>query len=148
MTLVFRVQKELDKTYLAIDYGSRRIGLAKSDPSGTIASALVTIEVKSLNEGVKKVVEVIEKHKPNAVVIGYPLLASGEMSLKCLEVDEFVDKIADLYKGEIYKVDESWTSAEAQDVIHAHGKRAGKKKARLDRIAAVIILQRFLDGEK
>jgi len=139
---------EIDKTYLAIDYGSRRIGLAKSDPSGTIASALVTIEVKSLNEGVKKVVEVIEKHKPNAVVIGYPLLASGEMSLKCLEVDEFVDKIADLYKGEIYKVDESWTSAEAQDVIHAHGKRAGKKKARLDRIAAVIILQRFLDGEK
>ncbi len=142
------MQKELDKTYLAIDYGTRRIGLAKSDPSGTIASALFTIEIKSMNEAVKKIVEVIEKYEPNAVVIGYPLLASGEKSKKCLEVDEFIDKIADLYKGEIHKVDESWSSAEAQDVIHAHGKRVGKKKERLDRIAAVIILQRFLDGER
>ena len=137
-----------DKTYLSIDYGSRRIGLAKSDPTGTIASALSTIEVKSMNEAVKKIVEIIEKYKPNAVVIGYPLLASGEKSRKCLEVDEFVDKIAESYKGSIHKVDESWSSAEAQDVIHAHGKKAGKKKERLDRIAAVIILQRFLNGER
>ena len=122
--------------------------MAKSDPSGTIASALGTIEIKSMNEAVKKVVEVIEKYEPDAVVIGYPLLASGEKSRKCFEVDEFVDKIADLYKGEIHKVDESWSSAEAQDVIHAHGKKAGKKKERLDRIAAVIILQRFLNGER
>lgn len=142
------MQRELNKTYLAIDYGSRRIGLAKSDPSGTIASALGTIEVKSLNEAVKKVVEAIVKYDPNAVVIGYPLLASGEKSRKCLEVDEFVDKIAESYKGEIHKVDESWSSEEAQDVVHAHGKKAGKKKERLDRIAAVIILQRFLNGER
>jgi len=101
-----------------------------------------------MNEAVKKVVEVIEKYEPNAVVIGYPLLASGEKSRKCLEVDEFVDKIADLYKGEIHKVDESWSSEEAQDVIHVHGKKAGKNKERLDRIAAVIILQRFLNGER
>ncbi len=139
------MQESLDKTYLAIDYGSRRIGLAKSDPSGTIASALVTIEVKSMAEAVKKVVEVIEKYEPNAVVIGYPLLASGEKSRKCLEVDEFAAKIADLYKGEIHKVDESWSTAEAQDVIHAHGKKAGQDKKRLDRLAAVIILQRFLN---
>jgi putative Holliday junction resolvase len=142
------VQKEFDKTYLAIDYGSRRIGRAKSDPTGTIASALVTIEVKSMNEAVKKVVEIIEKYEPNAVVIGYPLLSSGEKSRKCLEVDEFAERIAESYKGAIHKVDESWSSAEAQDVIHAHGKRVGKKKDRLDRIAAVIILQRFLDGER
>ena len=140
--------KSFDKAYLAIDYGSRRIGLAKSDPSGTIASALETIEVRSINEAVKKVTEFIEKYEPNGIVIGYPLMTSGEKSRKCLEVDEFVNKIADSYKGEIHKVDESWSSAEAQDVIHAHVKRAGKKKKRLDRIAAVIILQRFLNGER
>ncbi len=142
------MQKSLGETYLAIDYGSRRIGLAKSDPSGTIASALETLEVKSMNEAVKKVVEVIEKYEPNAVVIGYPLLSSGDKSRKCLEGYEFADRIADLYRGEIHKVDESWASKEAQDVVHLHGKRAGKKKARLDRIAAVIILQRFLNGEQ
>ncbi len=92
--------------------------------------------------------EFVNEYEPNAVVIGYPLLASGEKSRKCLEVDEFAAKIAESYEGEIHKVDESWSSAEAQDVIHAHGKRAGIKKARLDRIAAVIILQRFLNGER
>lgn len=142
------MQNQLDKTYLCIDYGNRRIGLAKSDPTGTIASAVGTIEIKSMNEAVKKVVEAIVKYEPNAVVVGYPLLASGEKSKKCLEVDEFVEKIAESYNGEIYKVDESFSSMEAQDVIHAHGKRAGKKKERLDRIAAVIILQRFLNGER
>lgn len=137
--------KSLDKTYLAIDYGSRRIGLAKSDPTGTIASALKTIEVKSMADAVKKVLEIVKEYEPNGIVIGYPLLASGEKSRKCFEVDEFGDRIADLYKGEIHKVDESWSSQEAAGIVHAHGKKAGKDKKRLDRLAAVIILQRFLN---
>jgi len=142
------VPKSFDRTYLAIDYGERRIGLAKSDPTGTIASALKTIEVKSMSDAVKKVGEEIKEYEPNGVVVGYPLLESGEKSQKCLEVDDFVEKLADVYKGEILKVDESWSSVEAADIVHAHGKKAGRNKQRLDRLAAVIILQRFLDGEK
>ena len=142
------MQNSLDKTYLAIDYGTKRIGLAKSDPTGTIASALKTIEVKSMTDAVKKVLEIVKEYEPMSIVIGYPLRASGEKSAKCLEVDEFVLKLAELYKGEIHKVDESWSSMEAADIVHAHGKKAGKDKARLDRLAAVIILQRFLNDER
>ena len=142
------MQNSLDKTYLAIDYGTKRIGLAKSDPTGTIASALKTIEVKSMTDAVKKVLEIVKEYEPMSIVIGYPLRASGEKSQKCLEVDEFVLKLAELYKGEIHKVDESWSSMEAADIVHAHGKKAGKDKARLDRLAAVIILQRFLNDER
>lgn len=135
----------MDRTYLAIDYGTRRIGLAKSDPTGTIASALETIEIKSMQEAVKKVLEFVKEYEPNGLVIGYPLMESGEKSQKCLEVDEFAQMIAEIYKGEIHKIDERWTSEEAADIIHAHGKRTGKDKKRLDRLAAVIILQRFLN---
>ena len=136
-----------NRSFLSIDYGERRIGLAKSDPSGTIASALVTIEVSSMAEAVKKIAEKISELEPDGLVIGYPLLVSGDKSATCLVIDEMVEKLAEVYAGPIHKVDERWSSSEAADIIHAHGKKTGQDKGRLDRLAAVIILQRFLDGE-
>ena len=136
-----------NRRFLGIDYGERRIGLAKSDPSGTIASALITIEVSSMAEAVKKIAEKISEIEPDGIVIGYPLHISGEKSEKCLEVDKYVEKLEEIYKKPIHKVDERWSSAEAADVVHAHGKKIGQDKGRIDRLAAVIILQRFLDGE-
>jgi putative Holliday junction resolvase len=134
-----------DRTYIAVDYGRRRVGLAKSDPTGLIASALATFEVKSLRQAVDRVRAVIEEHKPAGLVIGWPLLASGDRGDMCDEIDIFVRELEPYYSGPVYRVDESGTSEEAADVIHAHGKRLGRKKKPVDRIAAVIILQRFLD---
>lgn len=139
------MSESTDKTILAIDYGDRRIGLAKSDPTGMISSALDTIEVRSFDDAVKKISEQIEIYMPQEIVIGYPLLKSGDKSAKCIQVDKFVLRIAEKYKKPIHKVDESYSSEEAQGVIHAHGKKAGKKKKRVDKLAAAIILQRYLD---
>lgn len=136
-----------NRRFLSIDYGERRIGLAKSDPSGTIASALITIEVSSMAEAVKKIAEKISEIEPDGIVIGYPLLMSGDKSETCLVIDDLVEKLAEVYDGPIHKVDERWSSTEAADIVHAHGKKAGQDKGRIDRLAAVIILQRFLDGE-
>ena len=136
-----------NRRFLSIDYGERRIGLAKSDPSGTIASALITIEVSSMVEAVKKIAEKIGEIEPDGIVIGYPLLMSGDKSEKCLVIDKFAEKLAEIYDRPIHKVDERWSSTEAADIIHAHGKKTGQDKGRIDRLAAVIILQRFLDGE-
>ncbi|MCK4371847.1 MAG: Holliday junction resolvase RuvX [candidate division Zixibacteria bacterium] len=132
-------------TYLAIDYGRRRIGLAKSDPTGLIASALTTLEVKSVSHALELLGPILEEYSPDGLVIGYPLLASGDRSDLCVEIDRFVEKLAGIYSGPIYKVDERYSSVEAADIIHAHGKKVGQDKKRLDRLAAVIILQRFLD---
>ncbi len=136
-----------NRRFLSIDYGERRIGLAISDPSGTIASALITLEIKSMAEALEKVTEKIHENQPDGVVIGYPLHTSGEKSEKCLEVDKFVEKLKETYNKPIHKVDERWSSTEAADIVHAHGKKIGQDKGRIDRLAAVIILQRFLDGE-
>jgi len=140
------VNQTADKTVIAIDYGSRRIGLAKSDPLGVIASALQTLEVRSDEKAVKAMEKIIHEYQPTALVIGYPLLASGDRSDKCDEVDHFVEKLKRVFSGPIFKVDEHASSVEASSVIHAHGKRIGKDKKRVDRLAAVIILQRYLDG--
>ena len=136
-----------NRRFLSIDYGERRSGLAKSDPSGTIASALITIEVSSMAEAVKKIAEKISEIGPDGIVIGYPLLMSGDKSETCLVIDDLVEKLAEVYDGPIHKVDERWSSTEAADIVHAHGKKTGKDKGRIDRLAAVIILQRFLDEE-
>lgn len=134
-----------DRTFIAIDYGSRRIGLAKSDPMGMIASSLTTLEVSSDADALKRLEQVISEYEPNALVIGYPLLQSGDKSAKCLEIDGFVERLKKIFSGPIHRVDEQYTSQEAADIIHAHGKKVGQDKRRLDRLAAVVILQRFLD---
>jgi len=133
------------RTFIGIDYGTRRIGLARSDPTGLIASALETIEVRSITDAVQQVSEVIGRHQPDGLVIGYPLHMSGDKSAKCLEIDSFIRKLSAQYAGPIHREDERFSSSEAADIIHAHGKKVGQDKKRVDRLAAVIILQRFLD---
>lgn len=135
-----------DRTFIGIDYGARRIGLAKSDPTGLIASVLTTIEVTSNRNAVDKISKIIEEYQPTGLVVGYPLSLSGEKSRKCLEVDRFIEQLGKIFTGPIHKIDERLSTVEAGHVIHAHGKKVGQDKKRLDRIAAVLILQRFLDG--
>ena len=138
---------EYNRTYLAIDYGKRRIGLAKSDPLGVIASALGTLEIRSRADAVTQLRRVIEEYQPNALVIGYPVLSSGDRSPMCEEIDLFLGDLATFWHGPVHKVDEDYSSSEATDMIHAHGKRVGKDKGRVDRLAAVVILRRFLDEQ-
>jgi putative holliday junction resolvase len=136
---------DYSRTFLGVDFGTRRIGIAKSDPTGLIASALETLEVRSMKDAVEKTVALLKEYEPVGLVVGYPLLASGDRSAKCDEIDNFIAKVTRVFPIDVYKVDERYTSQEAAGVIHAHGQRTGKDKKRIDRIAAVIILQRFLD---
>ncbi len=138
---------EYDKTFIGIDYGERRIGLAKSDPTGLIASALTTIEINSQRDAIAQLENIFAEYQPNGLVIGYPTHQSGDKSKICLQIDKFIEKLSKIYNGEIFKVDEKYSSKEAISIIHAHGKKIGQDKKRIDRLAAVIILQRFLDEE-
>lgn len=136
-----------DKTLLGIDYGERRIGIAKCDSMGTISFALTTLEVRSQKQALEKLHDLITEYEPVGLVIGYPLLASGDKSEKCLTIDRFIVKLQAIFPGPIYRVDERYSSVEAAGIIHAHGKKVGQDKRRIDRLAAVIILQRYLDEQ-
>lgn len=137
-----------DMAYLALDYGTRRIGVAKSDPTGLIASAITTLEVRSQKDALSRIEALLDEYQPAGVVVGYPIHDDGSVSEKCAEIDRFIGKLEAVFAGPIYRQDERMSSIEAQSVIHAHGKRSGKDKARIDRIAAVLILQRFLDERR
>ena len=139
------VNSQYNRTFLAIDYGKRRIGLAKSDPLGVIASALETIEIRSRRDAVAKIRSIIDEFQPNALVIGYPVLASGDRSPMCDEIDLFLSELSESWKGLVHKVDEDYSSIEAAGMIRAQGKRVGKDKGKVDRMAAVVILRRYLD---
>lgn len=134
-----------DKTFIGIDYGERRIGIAKSDPTGLIASPIETLEVRSAKEALDKLNGIIDEFSPDGIVVGYPLHDSGDRTDKCRDIDAFVELLRERYDGPIFRVDERYSSQEATEIIHAHGKRVGQDKKRVDRLAAVIILQRFLD---
>ncbi|MEW5995398.1 MAG: Holliday junction resolvase RuvX [Candidatus Zixiibacteriota bacterium] len=137
-----------NRTVLAIDYGAKRIGLARSDPTGTIATALTTLEVSSDRDALKQLSKIIDEIEPTALIIGYPISLSGRQGPACRKVDEFIKQLESIYNGPIHKVDERLTSVAAQRVIHEHGRKSGQDKKRVDRLAAVLILQQFLDSEK
>lgn len=139
------MSEKYDKTFLGIDYGERRIGLAKSDPTGMIATALKTLEVISPRDAVRQVAQAIQEFEPNGLVVGYPLNIEGKKTQKCLEIDKFINKLQAVYSGPIHREDERHSSEDAADIIHKHGKRTGRDKGRIDRLAAVIFLQHFLD---
>ena len=87
----------------------------------------------------------IREFEPNGLVVGYPVNIDGEKTRKCDEIDRFIKKLKAVYSGPIHREDERHSSEDAVDIIHEHGKRAGSDKGRIDRLAATIFLQRFLD---
>ncbi len=134
-----------DRTFIGIDYGERRIGLAKSDPTGLIATALKTLEVVSPRDAIRQLIKVIREYEPDGLVVGYPVNIEGKKTQKCLEIDRFIAKLQAVYSGPIHREDERHSSEDAADIIHQHGKRTGRDKGRIDRLAAVVFLQHFLD---
>jgi len=134
------------KIYIGLDYGEKKIGLAKSDPTGLIATPLKTIRFSSINKAIAEILEDIAQTGADAVVVGYPVAPDGGTAgERCRMVDDFIARFQKKYNGPIYKTDERNSSEEAKRIIQSHGKKTGRKKERIDRLAAAIILQRFLD---
>jgi putative Holliday junction resolvase len=134
------------KVYIGIDHGERRIGLAKSDPTGLIATPYKTISFRSMDEAIRMIKNEIETVGASGVVVGYPLsLSGGDKGERCRRVDQFVARLKKQYSGPVWTVDERLSSAEVKRVIHQHGKKTGRQKGIIDRMAAAVILQRFLD---
>jgi putative Holliday junction resolvase len=112
---------------------------------GIIATALETLEVKSMKDALTQLRRVVEEIQPSEIVVGYPLLPSGDKSKLCAEIDTFIGRLARQFHGAIHRSDEAYSSDEAAGIIRAHRQRPTKDKKRVDRLAAVIILQRYLE---
>ena len=131
---------------LAIDYRTKRVGVAVTDPLGMIAGALATVETPRIFDFLN---EYLTVNDCNRLVIGYPLTLRNEPAEVTREIDRFIERFASLYPYiEVTKYDERFTSKLAFDTILASGigRRKRRDKAVIDRISATIILQNYLES--
>ncbi|MFC2391614.1 MAG: Holliday junction resolvase RuvX [Bacteroidota bacterium] len=131
---------------LAIDYGTKRVGVAVTDPLGMIAGALATVDTPRIFDFLS---EYLKVNDCNRLVIGYPLTLRNEPAEVTREIDRFIERFASLYPYiEVIKYDERFTSKLAFDTILASGigRRKRRDKAVIDRISATIILQNYLES--
>lgn len=130
---------------ISIDYGTKRVGVAVSDPSGMIAGTLATVDTSKIFDFLK---EYLAKNQCNKLVIGYPLTLKNEPSEIVPEIDRFIERFDTLFPTiEVVKYDERFTSKLAFDVILASGigKQKRRDKSIIDRVSATIILQNYLE---
>ena len=142
--------KSLDqgKRFLGIDYGSKRIGVAVSDPTNVIARGVgVVLNSRTAIAEIKKYASEFDVA---AIVVGMPLTLKGTKGQKSVEVEEFIEKLKKEVAVEIATWDERFTSAQAHQTLLDMGvkKKQRQSKERIDEMAAAIMLQAYLDSRK
>lgn len=134
---------------LGIDFGERRVGLAISDPTGTIAQPLPALtRRRGKRPPVEAIARIAEEHGATDIVIGLPLTLEGEESDWTREVRAFGARLAQRTGLPVHYVDERLTSVRAERTVRSLGlpKRERERKTRVDTIAAMLLLQAYLDG--
>lgn len=129
---------------IAIDYGTKRCGIAVTDPLQIIATGLATVSTSDLLE---YLLAYLAEHKVEALVFGMPRHKDGTPTKVHSHIVGFVRKLSEVHPSiAINYQDESFSSAEAADVIRMSGVRRKKRQDRslVDKVSAVIILQRYL----
>jgi putative Holliday junction resolvase len=130
----------------AIDYGSRRIGLAISDELGMFAHPLAVVEHEDRVQQIKKVLEILEKSQVNQVLMGLPKHMDGSERAEALVVKAFADELKQLGKFSVTLVDERLSTVQASRLMREAGRKAKQQKDKIDAAAAVILLQSYLDS--
>ena len=134
--------------YLGLDYGAKTLGVSLSDETATIASTLKTIRYNTDEELLVELDKIIKEFNIKEVVLGLPLNMNGSSSVRGAETYSFKDKIEKKLGVKVYLQDERLSTVEAEKIlIGSHIRRNNRKKV-IDSMAAVIILQTFLDRGK
>ena len=133
---------------LGIDYGERRIGLAISDPTHVIAQPLTTLILDDSEAFWDKLAEVITEQEVEAIVVGYPKTLQGTSSRQTEVVDRFIIQLQERYLFPVKRFDERLTSVAARKALIQQGVKTGHQKAAVDRTAAALLLQDYLDSQQ
>ena len=130
---------------LGVDFGERRVGLALSDSAGLIAQGLETLAVKSTGESLASIAAIVEAEQVLEVILGLPVNMDGTKG----EMAEKVEAFAGLLRGRVSCAVRTWdermTSISARRAMNEMGMGTRGNKASLDRIAATLLLQNYLD---
>lgn len=130
---------------LAIDYGTKRVGVATSDPTQMIAQGVTTLP--NDEELLDTLCNVVRDLEAVRVVVGMPYGADGGKGAKAQEVDRFIERLRQVLAVQIDTWDESYSSVNAHRVFVEAGMKRKKRreKKRVDEMAARLMLQEYLD---
>lgn len=134
---------------LAIDYGERRIGLALSDPTGTLASPLDTLVRRRGKRPPLRAIETLAlTHEVGGLVVGLPLDFEGHENEWCGEIRAVGDELSRRLEVPVTYVDERFSSVQAERALREIGVKPSRRdaKGRVDAAAAAVILQGHLDA--
>ncbi len=131
---------------LGIDHGARRVGLAIPDPMLIIAQPLTTLIRENTGRWWDELAAVITEQEVEAIVVGYPLTMAGKPSQQTAEVDRFISQLRSRWELPVHRYDERLTSVAARRALIEQGVKTGHNKAAVDRTAAALMLQGYLDS--
>ncbi|MGH9244432.1 MAG: Holliday junction resolvase RuvX [Acidimicrobiales bacterium] len=132
---------------LALDLGSRRIGVALSDPSGTLASPVATItRARQRVDDHRRIAELVAEHQAERVVVGLPLSLDGSVGPAARGVLAEVDELAGTLAVPVETFDERFTTVTADGYLREAGRRGRQRVGVVDQAAAAVLLQAWLDG--
>ena len=130
---------------MALDVGTKRIGVALSDPLKITAQGLETFNRTTLEEDIRGLWALIHEHEVSQLVVGLPKNMDGSIGFKAEEIKEFIAELTAVEPIEVIWIDERLTTVSAERaLLEADVSRAKRKKV-IDKMAATIILQSYLD---
>lgn len=135
---------------LGLDLGTRTVGISISDSLEMIASALETYRFREndFDSALKRVVEIAKEKKVYKIVLGHPKHMNGDVGDKALLCEDFRERLINELNIEVVLVDERWTTKLAQNRLLEFDLSRNKRKQIIDKMAAVVILQNYLDSNK
>jgi putative holliday junction resolvase len=130
---------------LAVDLGTRRVGLALSDPMRMIASPLRTVPFLGEARLLEEILSLVAEKSVDLVLVGLPVMEDGREGEGCLRSRRFLARLSGAgVAAEPW--DESWTSRDAEDALRSVGKKRKQAVESVDRVAASILLRDYLDS--
>ena len=133
---------------MALDVGGRRIGVALSDTTRVLASPLTTLRAEPRERVLNEIAALVQRHEVVEVVVGLPLSLSGAIGPQAHLVQLFAERLKDVLTTPIHLFDERLTTVAAERMMLDLGMKPEQRKARIDEVAASIILQDFLDSKR
>jgi putative Holliday junction resolvase len=131
---------------LGLDLGERRVGVAISDPDGRLASPLLQFEPKSREALVATVVRLVDDQEAGRVVVGMPFLPDGSVGQQARRTEGVVEILRQRLAVPVATWDERYSTAEADRAMLDAGLTSDARKRRRDKVAAMLILQAYLDA--
>ena len=131
---------------LGVDFGERRTGVAISDDSCVIAFPRETLECPRIDQAAAAVARIAAEEKVAAIIVGYPLNMNGSKGPRTERTEEFLAELAKRTKIPLKKWDERLSTKIAEAVLIEAGTRREKRRGVVDKLAAQIILQSYLDA--